>query len=171
MLLGSEDGRYYLFLQPMPKHLVTFIFETVLHNSGNNLNMYKYKWLWTRLSSSMMLLRSSSSTNYCWCSFPQPADGGLCSYLTMYMSTGRNGSKWGSLTVFKMPNICLAAKASFYPKGHLAWQTFSHLWIGDLLIYLFTYLGSLVLFSSSTFSTVETIHTAPAFYYCPHENR
>lgn len=39
-----------------------------------------------------------------------------------------------------MPNICLAVKASFYPKGHLAWQAFSHLWIGDQLVYLFIFL-------------------------------
>lgn len=49
-----------------------------------------------------------------------------------------SSSKW-ILIVFKMPTICLAAKTSFHPEGHLAWQAFSHLWIGEPLVYLFIY--------------------------------
>lgn len=131
MLLRLEDLRY----------LVMVIFTTVTQQKNNisictsSICFGLHTWLCCGLRLYLMLLLLFSPASW-WRVYLNPS----WAFLTTYYSTGKNESKWGSLTVFKMPNICLAAKASFYPEGHLAWQTFSHLWIGDLLIYLFIYL-------------------------------
>lgn len=83
-------------------------------------------------------------------------------------SAGRRESEWGSLTVSKMPTICLAVTTSFYPEGHLAWQAFSHLWIGDPLIYLFILIRAPLPVPSQHFFNPPNWTNCPVFYYIAH---
>ena len=85
-----------------------------------------------------------------------------CSYATVD-GTRANEARW---QFFKMPNIFLAAETRLYPEGHLAWQVFSHLWIGDPFLYIFIYLLIRAPRSRRALSsTRQTKATAPAFCY------